>query len=87
MRIVQYLMLSVVTGGLAACALPFLKKPVVIAPVYVHVPCRTPGALPEEPIDLSSVSPGSNRPDAQSGSATVKTPTCVIERRPKYRSR
>lgn len=87
MRIVNCFMLVVLSGGLAACTLPFSQKPVVSTPVYDHVPCRTPGARIEEPVEFGAASRGSDRPDAQSGSARPKTPTCVVERGPKYRSR
>ena len=82
MRIENCFMLVVFAGGLAACTLPFLPKPAVSTPVYDHVPCRTPGSRLEEPVDIGAASRGVARPDAQAGSASPKTPTCVVERRP-----
>lgn len=87
MRIVKCFMLAVLPGALAACTFPYSQKPVVSTPVYDHVPCRTPGARLEEPVDVGEASRGSDPPDAQSGSPSPKTPTCVVERGPRYRSR
>ncbi|VXD05767.1 conserved exported hypothetical protein [Sphingomonas sp. T1] len=85
MRIVTCFMLVVLASAIAACTFPFSQKPVVSTPVYDHVPCRTPGARLEEPVDLGEASQGSDPLDAQSGSASPKTPNCVVERGPRYR--
>lgn len=63
-------------GSLTGC-MTSAPSPRVAPPVYLHVPCSTPGARVEQPIDTRESSPKSGGKPVD---ATDREQTCVVER-------
>lgn len=81
-RIWQFAVLGIgALGSLAGCMFPGMNTRPAAPPVYLHVPCNTPGARIERSINAEPSASGARDSTKTGGGMAKQADTCVIERR------